>query len=170
MLAISVNDLSLEFGDKVILDGVSFALEENDKLGIIGVNGSGKTTLFKLILGEYEATRGGVYISKDKSVGILTQYGAFDEPEEHKDETALEIMYNAFPKLLADEARLFELEGKLFDLNDPNHESYVKEYSILNEKFIRDGGLEFRSRCSSILSKLGFDEGHKNSSVSLLSG
>ena len=170
MLAISVNDLSLEFGDKVILDGVSFALEENDKLGIIGVNGSGKTTLFKLVLGEYEATRGGVYISKDKSVGILTQYGAFDEPEEHKDETALEIMYNAFPKLLSDEARLMELEGLLGDLNNPNHESYVKEYSVLNEKFIRDGGLEFRSRCSSILSKLGFDEGHKNSSVSLLSG
>lgn len=170
MLAISINDLSLEFGDKVILDGVSFALEENDKLGIIGVNGSGKTTLFKLIMGEYEATRGEVYISKGKSVGILTQYGAFDSPEENKNESALEHMYNAFPKLLSDEKRLFELEGLLEDINDKNHSSYVKEYSALNEKFIRDGGLEFRSRCSSILSKLGFDEGHKTSSISLLSG
>ena len=170
MLAISINDLSLEFGDKVILDGVSFALEENDKLGIIGVNGSGKTTLFKLIMGEYQATRGEVYISKGKSVGILTQYGAFDSPEENKNESALEHMYNAFPKLLSDEKRLLELEGLLGDINDKNHDSYVKEYSTLNEKFIRDGGLEFRSRCSSILSKLGFDEGHKNSSISLLSG
>ena len=170
MLAISINDLSLEFGDKVILDGVSFALEENDKLGIIGVNGSGKTTLFKLIMGEYEATRGEVYISKGKSVGILTQYGAFDAPEGNTNESALEHMYNAFPKLLADEKRLLELEGLLEDINDKNHASYVKEYSALNEKFIRDGGLEFRGRCSSILSKLGFDEGHKTSNISLLSG
>ena len=170
MLAVSINDLSLEFGDKVILDGVSFALEENDKLGIIGVNGSGKTTLFKLIMGEYEATRGEVYISKGKSVGILTQYGAFDQPEENTSESALEHMYNAFPKLLSDEKRLVELEGLLEDTNDKNHNSYVKEYSALNERFIRDGGLEFRSRCSSILTKLGFDEGHKTSSISLLSG
>ena len=170
MLAISINDLSLEFGDKVILDGVSFALEENDKLGIIGVNGSGKTTLFKLIMGEYQATRGGVYISKDKSVGILTQYGAFDTPEENKNESALEHMYNAFPQLLEAERRLLELEGLLEDTGNINHSSYVKEYSSLNERFIRDGGLEFRSRCSSILSKLGFDEGHKNSSINLLSG
>ena len=51
MIAISVNDLSLSYGTTPILEKVSFSLEENDKLGIIGVNGSGKSTLFRLILG-----------------------------------------------------------------------------------------------------------------------
>ena len=51
MISISVNDLSLSFGTVPILDKVSFSLEENDKLGIIGVNGCGKSTLFRLITG-----------------------------------------------------------------------------------------------------------------------
>ena len=169
MLSISVNNLCLEFGDKTILNKVSFSLEENDKLGIIGVNGSGKTTLFKLICGEYDPTDGEVYISKGKTVGILTQYGAFDD-NEYTGESALEQMYNAFPELLDMESRLVSLEGKLEDINDKNHDSYVKEYTALHEKFIADGGLEFRGRCSSILSKLGFDEEHKKTDVNLLSG
>ena len=169
MLSISVNNLCLEFGDKTILNKISFSLEENDKLGIIGVNGSGKTTLFKLICGEYEPTDGEVYISKGKTVGILTQYGAFDD-NEYTGESALEQMYNAFPELLDMESRLASLEGKLEDINDKNHDSYVKEYTALHEKFLRDGGLEFRGRCSSILSKLGFDEEHKKTDVNLLSG
>lgn len=169
MLAISVNDLGLEFGDKVILKGVSFSLEENDKLGVVGVNGSGKTTLFKLITGEYQPTEGEVYISKGKSVGILTQYGAFDEGEGIND-TALTHMYNANKELLETEKRLSLLEKYLEDTENENHEIYVREYTTLNEKFINDGGLEFRNRCSSILTKLGFDEEHKKTPISLLSG
>ncbi len=169
MLSISVNNLCLEFGDKTILNNVSFSLEENDKLGIIGVNGSGKTTLFKLICGEHEPTSGEVYISKGKTVEMLSQYGAFDESES-TGETALEQMYNAFPELLKAEARLAYLEASLADTSDKNHDAYVKEYTALNEKFIRDGGLEFRGRCSSILSKLGFDEEHKRTNIALLSG
>ena len=169
MLSLSVNNLCLEFGDKTILNKVSFSLEENDKLGIIGVNGSGKTTLFKLICGEYEPTDGEVYISKGKSVGILTQYGAFDD-NPNTGESALEQMYNAFPELLDMESRLATLEAQLENINDKNHESYVKEYTALHERFISSGGLEFRARCSSILSKLGFDEEHKRTDVNLLSG
>ncbi len=169
MLSLSVNNLCLEFGDKTILNKVSFSLEENDKLGIIGVNGSGKTTLFKLICGEYEPTDGEVYISKGKSVGILTQYGAFDD-NPNTGESALEQMYNAFPELLDMESRLASLEARLENINDKNHDSYVKEYTALHERFISDGGLEFRARCSSILSKLGFDEEHKKTDVNLLSG
>ena len=169
MLSISINNLSLSFGDRVILDGVSFSLEESDKLGIIGVNGSGKTSLFKLITGEYEPTEGEVYISRDKSVGLLSQYGAFDGDGEDTS-SVLENMYNAFPELLRAEARLQELESLLENHEDKNHSSYTNEYTALHEQFLRDGGLEFRGRCASILSKLGFSESEINSPVSILSG
>ncbi len=168
MLSISINNLGLEFGDRVILEGVSFSLEENDKLGIIGVNGSGKTSLFKLISGEYEPSTGEVYISKGKSVGLLSQYGAFEDEE--SDTSALSHMYGAFPELLRAEERLSQLEELLSAHNDKNHASYTNEYTTLHEKFLRDGGLEFRGRCASILSKLGFSDADINSPVKLLSG
>lgn len=172
MLSISVNNLCLSFGDRIILENVSFSLEENDKLGIIGVNGSGKTSLFKLITGEYTPNDGEVYISKGKGVGVLSQYGAFsDENGEYSDnDSALEHMYSAFPELLEAEKRLAELESLLENSDDKNHSSYTSEYTTLHEQFIRDGGLEFRGRCASILSKLGFSESDMRRAVKLLSG
>ena len=172
MIAINVSDLTLRFGTTSVLEKVSFSLEENDKLGIIGANGSGKTSLFKLITGEYEPLSGEVYISKGKTVGILSQYGAFDAGRDGEfcGKTALDHMYAAFPALLAAEQRLAELEGLLSDVNDEKHTSYTNEYTTLHEKFMRDGGFEFRGRCRSTLLKLGFDEDSVNKDVELLSG
>ena len=164
MIAISVNGLSLDFGGVPILEKISFSLEENDKLGIIGVNGCGKSTLFRLILGEIEPTEGEIYFSKGKSVGILTQDGAF--APENEDVTVLEKMYSAFPSLLEKEARLSKLESMLE--NAPAH--IIREYSDLNERFVGEGGLEFRGRCASILSRLGFDSEAQRLPVAKLSG
>ena len=170
MIAISVNDLTLRFGTTTILEKVSFSLEENDKLGIIGNNGSGKTSLFKLITGEYDATEGEVFVSKGKTVGILSQYGAFSDGDGYEGSSALEHMYAAFPKLLEDEKRLADLEELLNDTENEKYTIYTNEYTALNERFIRDGGLEFRGRCRSILQKLGFDDEAIDKDVSLLSG
>ena len=163
MIAISVNDLSLSFGTTTILDKVSFSLEEGDKLGIIGVNGCGKSTLFRLITGEQEPTDGGVYLSRGKTVGILTQDGAFDcAPGER----VMERMYRAFPHLLRAEARLAELEPMLKS-GDAN---VIREYTDLHEKYVAEGGLEFRGRAASILQRLGFDRAATEQTVDTLSG
>ena len=116
MIAISTENLSLSFGTTPVLSGVSFALDEGDRVGVIGANGCGKSTLFKLLLGELEADEGRVYISKGKTVGILRQDDAFaDFSGESGDATALEIMYRSFPELLLMESRLSELETALAD-------------------------------------------------------
>ena len=163
MIAISINDLSLSFGTVPILEKVSFSLEENDKLGIIGVNGCGKSTLFRLILGELEPTEGSVFLSKGKTIGILTQDGAFECRE---NQTALERMYEAFPHLLAAEERLALLEKELAT----GKEDIIRAYTELQDKYVREGGLEFRGRCASILQKLGFDPLAASQPVSTLSG
>ena len=169
MLALTVENLSLHFGTTVILDRVSFSLEENDRLGVIGVNGCGKSSLFRLITGEQDATEGTVYISKDKTVGILRQDDAFlDFSEEDREATALEVMYHAFPHLLKAEARLAELERILHE--SEGNSSAVSEYTSLNERFIAEGGLEFRGRCASTLQKMGFDTEAQNRPFSSLSG
>jgi len=173
MICLNIEKLSLSFGTKKILDGVTFSLDESDKLGIIGVNGCGKSTLFKLILGELEPDEGNVYISKNKTVGVLRQNDAFcDFRDEDGDSSALEVMIRSFPELLSAETRLSELEALLHSggVSDRSRESIINEYTSLNEKFIFDGGLEFRGRCASTLSKMGFDEETMSRPFSSLSG
>jgi len=169
MTIISVNDLSLFFGTKELFSGVSFALNENDKMGIVGVNGCGKSTLLSIILGDVEADSGSVYISKQKSIGILRQNDAFVNTDISDDSplTALEVMYKSFPELLSMEERLSALEAELARSSD---ERTAAAFSELNDKFIRDGGLEFRSRCAGALMGLGFSEEQMKLPYSLLSG
>lgn len=167
MIAITVDSLSLSFGVKTVLENISFSLDESDKLGIIGVNGCGKSTLFKLITGELSADSGEVYISKDKSVGILRQDDAFaDFSDEDAEASALEVMFHSFPHLLEAEKRLALLEEKLAS----GDERAVAEYSSLNERFIREGGLEFRGRCASTLLKMGFSPEEQSRPISSFSG
>ena len=166
MTVLSVADLSLSFGTRRILDGISFSLAENDKMGLIGVNGCGKSTLFKAITGELEPDEGQIFISRDKTVGILTQDSAFTVDDTLGD-SALEQMYGAFPELLAAEKRLRDLEAQMQNGADI---SLAKQYDAEHSRFIRDGGLEFRSRCASILSKMGFDEGAMRRPLATLSG
>ena len=173
MTAISINNLSFSFGIKPILKNVSFSLEDGDKMGIIGVNGCGKSTLMSLICGELEPDEGNVFISKEKTVGVLTQDGAF-EINELCGSSALEQMYAAFPELLQMEKRLSALEREL-EVSDHDgapeaHARLAAEYTELNNRFISAGGLEFRSRSASILLKLGYSEDAMRLDISKLSG
>lgn len=167
MIAITVDRLSLAFGVKTVLQNISFSLDEADRLGIIGVNGCGKSTLFRLISGEQTPDDGAVYISKDKTVGILHQDDAFREfSDDEKEATAIEVMYRSFPHLLKAEARLAELELMMAEGDG----AAVSEYSALNDRFIREGGLEFRGRCASTLQKMGFDSEMQKRPISSFSG
>ena len=176
MIVLTTTDLTLRFGTTTVLEKVSFSVDERDKLGIIGVNGSGKSSLFKLLTGEYEPTEGEVFLSKGKTMGILTQEGAFDEDGEDGtgDESAIQHMVHAFPALLRTEAELEEMQRSLDagadTIGAAEYDRITRAYSALHEQFIRDGGLEFRSRCVGILRSLGFDDALANMPVRYLSG
>ncbi|MFA6949042.1 MAG: ABC-F family ATP-binding cassette domain-containing protein, partial [Eubacteriales bacterium] len=167
MIALSCDNISLSFGVEVILDKISFSINDGDKLGIVGVNGAGKSSLFKIITGEYSSDGGDVFISKDKSVGVLDQYIGFES-----ENTLLSEMENSFPALLADEARLSELHGQI-EVNSASgkvDDELIARYTSLSDKFTRDGGYEFRGRCKGILKNLGFDENFWYNRISSLSG
>ncbi len=166
MTVISVNDLSFAFGTNTILDGISFSLDERDKLGVIGVNGCGKSTLFKLILGDLEPESGEIYISKGKTVGFLRQDGAFEISEDFG-HSALEQMYSAFPELIEMEKRLAALEKELA-LGE--NEGLASAYTDLNARFVENGGLEYKNRCRALLSHMGYSEAAMALDISLLSG
>ena len=95
MIALSVNDISLEFGTDVILDNINFSINEGDRLGIVGVNGAGKSTLLKIICGNMEASRGNVYVGKGKTVAMLEQNAML-----FSESSVFEEMLHSFPEQL----------------------------------------------------------------------
>ena len=58
MIILSASDVTLSFGTDVILDRVSLGIQENDKIGIVGVNGAGKSLFMKILAGRVEQTEG----------------------------------------------------------------------------------------------------------------
>jgi len=104
MTSISCENIKVSFGVDTILENVTFSLNDGDRLGIVGVNGAGKTTLFRAITGEYSREEGNVYISKDKTIGVLGQMLHFNEDNE-----LLPEMLELFPELLKQENELEHL-------------------------------------------------------------
>ena len=72
-MLITFNNVSLQYTDKRILDNVSFTINDNAKLGIIGINGAGKSSILKLIVGEFEPSSGVIYRKNDLKMGYLSQ-------------------------------------------------------------------------------------------------
>ena len=161
MISVSCDNIKLSFGAEDILCGVSFALNDGDRLGIVGVNGAGKSSLLKIITGQYDATDGGVYISKDKTVGMMSQNAVLESSL-----TVYEEMLSAYDELLKTEKEIAELQMRI----DNDDESVISAFTQLNEKFAKNGGFEYKSRAMSFLYKLGFEEGDINKPVNVLSG
>ena len=169
MIALSVSNLGLSFGAESILRDISFAINDGDRVGIIGVNGAGKTSLFRLITGEYSAESGAVYIQKGHSVGVL---------EQNPNLTALpggasciEYMYTAFPHLINMEEEISRLESLLSSCRDECESvRLLSQLNDLNKRYSDSGGLEFRQRCRSMLLRLGFEEELITRKISTLSG
>ena len=68
---IRLDNVSLAFGSRAILDNVSLQIRRNDRIGLIGPNGTGKSTLFKLICRLTEPSEGDLVFAKDASIGYL---------------------------------------------------------------------------------------------------
>ena len=69
MAIVTVSGLSMEFGEQKLFEGMNFEIQDNERIGLIGVNGCGKTTLFKLLAGEYYPTGGTIAINKNTNIG-----------------------------------------------------------------------------------------------------
>ena len=73
-MILSCSHISKSFGTDVILDDISFHIEDYEKTAIVGINGAGKSTLLKIIVGELSADQGEITLSKGKTLGYLAQH------------------------------------------------------------------------------------------------
>ena len=168
MISLSVNSVTVGIGIKEILTDVSFAVEDGDRLGVVGVNGSGKSTLLRILAGKLSPDSGEIYIAKDRTVAMMEQNDAFDEAG--SSDTVLSHMYAALPELCRDEERLASLEEALQSAEGESANRLYSEYQRLNERFIEEGGLQYKSRCRSLLCGLGFGEDTFEMKLCSLSG
>lgn len=76
---LQVSSLSKSYGEQVLFDNVSFAINPGEHIGLVGRNGHGKTTLFKIIAGLDQADSGNLHLSKDYRIGYLSQHLEFSE-------------------------------------------------------------------------------------------
>lgn len=166
MAVLTVNNITLSFGDTIILENITFEMQKGEQIGLVGVNGSGKTTLFKTLTGEYTPDSGSVVFSKDTVLGYMEQHVCRDF---HK--TALEEVMTVFAPLLQMERELEDLSTMLSQ-NPPadEMERLILRQTELNDRFVDGGGLTCRSRARSALMGLGFTEEQLSNRVGVLSG
>ncbi len=163
MIILSGNNLSVEFGGEVLFSDVDFRLENDGRVGLVGVNGCGKTTLFRVINGECEAASGNISKASGVKIGYMEQYVIRDENMTLYDEV-LEI----FRPLIDMEQELYEI-GVAIDAGDHSEKTLQRQMN-LNEKFQREGGLVYKSMTTSALIGLGFDKEMLSRPISVLSG
>lgn len=162
MISLNCENLCLAFGADTVLDGISFSLNEGEKVGIIGVNGAGKSSLFALITGKYAPTSGAVHIARDHTVGLLEQ-----NPTYESDRSILDEAFFAFSDLLEMEKTLEKLR---IDAEKTQSEDAALRFASMQERFTAKGGYEFRGRCRGILKNLGLPEVFWDKPVTSLSG
>jgi ATP-binding cassette subfamily F protein 3 len=163
MISISCSNITKYYGVNLILDKISFSLNEKERVGLIGDNGSGKTTLFKIITGEIPYDDGNVFLSKDKKIGYLKQKNNY---------TASQTIYEAclpiFNNLIDMENKLRLYEEKI--TTNSNDKSLLNKYSDYLDLFEKKGGYTYKSKIRGILNGLGFKETEYNNLINILSG
>ncbi len=143
---LSVSNLSVQFGKRVLFDEVSTQFTTGNIYGIIGANGAGKSTFLKIISGQQDPTSGHVHLEKGKRMSVLEQnHNAYDEY------MVLETVMRGNKELFAIKSRIDELYA---DYTDENAEKIGE----LQVKFEEMNGWNAESDAAAMLSNLGIDE------------
>lgn len=166
MITLSVHKLHKSYGVETILNDVTFAIQENEKVGIVGPNGAGKTTLMRIIAGELERDGGDLFWGKGVDFGYLKQNEAIQS-----DATLWEEVLDVFSDVIALERALRQLEQQIAAHADSAQlESIMDEYARKSQEFDRINGYAYTSEARGILLGLGFTEEDFQKKISTLSG
>ncbi len=164
-MILSCQQISLAFGTDVILDKVSFHIEEHEKAAIVGINGAGKSTLLKVIMGELTPDSGEVVISRGKTIGYLAQH-----QDIHSDATIYEEMMDVRQNVVHIYDKLRQLEQDMKHADESMLPEMYAAYDRLNHAFEQENGYALQSEVTGVLKGLGFSESEFSKKVSSLSG
>ncbi|MFZ1703418.1 MAG: ABC-F family ATP-binding cassette domain-containing protein, partial [Saprospiraceae bacterium] len=163
-----VRDISVKFGERVLLDNISFMISPRERIGLIGRNGAGKSTLLKIMASKQIPDNGKLEFPSKTTVGYLKQ-----EFELNENNTVLEETLTCHEEALSLQQKYDDIHQRLSDF----HEYESKEYNDLLENMAEVSNLldhynlpSLEINTIKILKGLGFPEGEFHRKVSELSG
>jgi ATP-binding cassette, subfamily F, member 3 len=165
---ISVDALSVEFNGSALFSNVTFNINENDRIALMGKNGAGKSTLLKIIAGANQPTRGKVSAPKEAVIAYLPQHLLTEDKC-----TVFEETSKAFSKILGMKTRIEELNKQLETRTDYESDEYMKiieEVSELSEQYYSIEESNFDAEVEQTLLGLGFVREDFTRSTSEFSG
>lgn len=168
-MLLSMTNVNKFYNGNQILKDINLTIDENDRIGLIGINGCGKTTLLRLITGKEDPDRfteedGIISFASKTNIGYLEQMGALDN-----ENTVIEEMKGVFSELYAVSDRMKELE-KLMAENPVNYEKLAEEYAQKSSYYEANDGYNIKVKIKTILNGMGFTEDLFDRVISSFSG
>ena len=163
MVDISVNNLTKFFviGEN-LLQGLSFEIQEGERVAILGRNGCGKTTLFRILTKEIDFDEGEVYVNPNKRLGLISQIPIFPEGYNVED-----VLRSAYRELQQVQKKMRQLENMM---QAGATESQLREYDGLSSRFQAGGGYEMDVEVDKICNGLGISQEQRSQEFASLSG
>src|SRR5690606_1674260 len=150
---LSVHDLTKNYGSEQIFSGVTFQVEERQRVALVGVNGAGKSTLLRVLAGKEEPDAGTITTLSGLRITYQAQEATFD-PGHTVREAALDAFREA--RRLAEE--MAAIEARMSDAQGEELDELLEQYGELSTRFEAAGGYEMEYRTEQVLTGLGFAE------------
>lgn len=163
MVDIQVKNLTKFFViGEYLLDGLSFEIQEGERVAILGRNGCGKTTLFNILTGQMDYDGGEVYVNPNKRLGLISQIPHFPEGYSVED-----VLRSAYQDLLGTKKKMELLEKQMAT---GATQEQLAEYDRLTNRFQSGGGYEMDVEVDKICNGLGISQDQREQSFASLSG
>lgn len=149
-MLIGLQNVTFEFGARVIVEDATWHIQPGDRIGLIGYNGTGKSTLLKVLVGEYTPSKGSVEKGKDTTIGYLHQdLLSFDT-----NDTITEVALGAFERVRHVEKEI-ETLGHELEKDPENNDLLIRYTDALHELDVLDG-YNIHHKAEEVLHGLGF--------------
>lgn len=151
---VGINELTVNFGERYLFNKVSYLINKQDRIGLVGKNGAGKSTMLKIIAGEFNADEGNVSFPADFTVGYLPQDMDFEYGK-----TVLEEAKSVFKEVEKINTKIEDINHQLATRTDYESENYLEllnDLNDLNERLQLIGGFNVEAEVETVLKGLGF--------------
>lgn len=152
---ISIQNLSVEFSAKTLLDNISYVINRRDRIALVGKNGAGKSTMLKIIAGLQRPTSGTVAVAQDVTIGYLPQ-----QMEISDSLTVVEEVRKAFAAIDDLHRKLDDLNQQLASRTDYESAEYhrlIDDMTSLSERIAMEESENMEAEMEKTLTGLGFD-------------